>query len=99
MFKFWTPLARKYIKRTSRILIFGLNGYVNIQICQFLASGINGTYFFKDAANQTVMLSDHVERIVFKEIENKDIDNILLQHDGATCHTAETILDFEKKII
>ena len=42
--------------------------------------------------------------IVFTKIEEEDIDNIRLQQDGATCHTAEAILDvlhpvFEDHII
>ena len=51
------------------------------------------------------IVSRHVERIEkIRKIEEEDIGNIYFQQDGATCHTAETILDvlrsvFEDQII
>ena len=45
-----------------------------------------------------------LNEIVFTKIEKKDMDHILFQQDGATCHTAEAKLDilcyvFEDRII
>ena len=45
-----------------------------------------------------------LQEFLFTKIEEEDIGNILFQQDGATCHTAEAILDnlrpvFEDRII
>ena len=45
-----------------------------------------------------------INEFLFTKIEEKDIDNIWFQQDGATCHTAEAALDilrsvFENRII
>ena len=45
-----------------------------------------------------------LNEFLFTKIEEVDIGNIWLQQDGATCHTAEVILDvlrpvFEDRII
>ena len=35
-----------------------------------------------------------LNELLFTNIKEEDLDNIWLQQDGATCHTAEAILDF-----
>ena len=49
-------------------------------------------------------LSSILNKFLFTEIEEEDIDNIWFQQNGATCHTAEALLDvlrpvFEDRII
>ena len=50
------------------------------------------------------MSKERLKEFLFTKIEEEDIGNIWFQQDGATCHTAEAILDilrpvFEDRII
>ena len=40
-----------------------------------------------------------LNEFLFTKIEEKDIDNIWLQQDGATCHTAEATLDVLRPLV
>ena len=52
-------------------------------------------HFFENGQGEAV--SDRyramLNEFLFTKIEEEDIDNILFQQDGATCHTAEATLD------
>ena len=77
--------------------------------CGFWSGGIIGPFFFENEQGNAVtvngdryraMLSD----FLFPKIEEDDIDDILFQQDGATCHTANVTIDllrtvFENRII
>ena len=69
----------------------------------------HGPFFFENEQGEAVTVNgDHyramMNEFLFTKIEEKDIGNIWFQQDGATCHTAEAILDvlrpvFEDHII
>ena len=40
-----------------------------------------------------------LNEFLFKKIEEEDIGNIGFQQDGATCHTAEAILDVLRPVV
>ena len=67
------------------------------------------SYFFENEQGKAVTVNDDSYRamlceFLFTKIEEEDIDNIWCQQNGATCHTAKSILDvlcpvFEDRII
>ena len=66
--------------------------------CGLWSRGIIGPFFFKRKARkgcyiQWRSLSGMLNEFLFLKIEEEDIGNIWFQHEGATCHTAEAILD------
>ena len=71
--------------------------------CRFCSRGIIGQFFFENGLEEGVTVNGDRYRAMLKEflftkIEEEDISNILLQQDGATCHTAEVTLDVFLKI-
>ena len=66
-------------------------------------------FFFENEQGEAVTVNGDryravLNELLFAKIEEKDISNIWFQQDGATCHTAEAILDvlrpvFEDRII
>ena len=64
-----------------------------------------GPFFFENVHGETVSVNGGryramLNEFLFTKMEDEDIDNIWLQKDGATCHTAEATLDvFEDHII
>ena len=77
--------------------------------CGFWSRSIIGPFFFENKQGEVVYsqcrsLSGHVEWIFIHKNWEEGIGNIWFQKDGATCHTAEAILDvlrlvFEDRII
>ena len=77
--------------------------------CGFWSRGIIGPFFFENEQGEVVTVNDDryramLNKFLFTKIEEEDIGNILVQQDGATCHTAEATLDvlrpvFEDRII
>ena len=72
-------------------------------MCHFLVRilvqrHIIGPLFFENEQGEAVTINGNHYRAMLKEflftkIEKEDIGNIWFQQEGATCHTAETILD------
>ena len=77
--------------------------------CGFWSRGTIGPFFFENEQEEAVTVNGDRYRVMlneflFTKIEEEDIGNIWHQQDGATCHTAEAILDvlspvFEDRII
>ena len=68
------------------------NPYACIEIwCEFSSRGIIDPFFFENKQGATVTGNGDRYRVILNEEE--DIGNIWFQQNGATCHTAETILD------
>ena len=66
--------------------------------CGFWSRGLIGPFFFENEQGEAVTVNDDRYRAMLNEflstkIEEEDIGNIWFQRDGATCHTAEAILD------
>ena len=69
--------------------------------CGFWSKGLIGPFFFEN--EQVELLTGNCE-FLFTKIEGKNIGNIWIQKDGATCHTAKATFDvlqtvFEDRII
>ena len=77
--------------------------------CGFWSRDITGPFFFENEQGKAVTVNGDrymamLNEFLFTKIEEEDIGNIWFQQDGATCHTAEAILDvlrpiFEDRII
>ena len=46
-----------------------------------------------------IVIGPYHEQFLFTKIKEKDIGNIWFQQDGATCHTAEVILDVWRPVL
>ena len=60
--------------------------------------GIIGSFCFENEQGEAVTVNIDryqamLNEFLFTKIEEQDIGNICFQQDGATCHTAEAILD------
>ena len=76
---------------------------------QILVKRHNWAFFFENEQGEAITVNNDryqamMNEFLFTNIEEKDIDNIWFQQDGATCHTAEATLDvlrlvFEVRII
>ena len=65
---------------------------------RILAQRYNWAIFFENEQGEVITVNGDRYRVMWNEflftkIEEKDIGNIWFQKDGATCHTAEAILD------
>ena len=65
--------------------------------CGFWSRGMIGPFFFDNEQGEAVTVSgdryrDILNAFLFTKIEEEDINNIWLQQDSATCHTAEATL-------
>ena len=73
--------------------------------CGFLSRSIIGPFFLENEQREDVTVNGDRYRAMWKEflftkIEEEAIGNIWFQHDGATCHKAEAIINvFENRII
>ena len=79
-----------------------LISYVNKQNCRIWGTenphAYIGPFFFENVQGEAVTANDDSYRSMLKEflftkVEEKDVGNIWIQQDGATCLTAETTLD------
>ena len=71
--------------------------------CGFCSRGIIGPFFFENEQEEAVTVNGNCYRaklneFLFIKIEEEDIDNIWFQQDGATCHTAEAILNVLRSV-
>ena len=74
-----------------------------------MSRGIIGPFFLENEQEEAVTVNGDRYRAMlneffFTKIEEEDIGKIFFQQDGATCHTAEAIVDvlgpvFEDRII
>ena len=65
----------------------------------FWSKVIIGKFFFENEQGEVVTVNGDCYRamlneLLFSKIEEEHIGNIWFQQDGATCHTAEAILDY-----
>ena len=77
--------------------------------CGFWSRGIIEPFFFENEQGETVTVYGDryramLNEFLFTKFEQEDIGNFRIQHDGATCHTAEVTLYvlrpvFEDRII
>ena len=77
--------------------------------CGFWFGGIIRPFFFENEQGATVTVNGDryramLDEFLFPKIEEDDMDEIWFQQDGATCHTANIIIDllrtvFENRII
>ena len=78
---------------------FDLGGYVNKQNCPIWDTENPHAYIEKSMhPKRAVTVNGNryramLNEFLFTKIEENDIDNTWFQQDGATCHTAEAILD------
>ena len=66
--------------------------------CGFSSRGIIGPFFFENEQGETVTVNGDryrtmLNEFLFTKIEEKDIDSIWYQQNGAKCHTVEALRD------
>ncbi|GFV60561.1 DUF4817 domain-containing protein [Trichonephila clavipes] len=69
--------------------------------CALWAGGIIGPYFFKNDEGHNVTVNGDryramITNFFIPELNNHDVQELWLQQDGATCHTARTTIDLLK---
>ncbi|GFV31783.1 putative DD41D transposase [Trichonephila clavipes] len=69
--------------------------------CALWAGGIIGPYFFKNDEGHNVTVNGDryramITNFFFPELNNPDVQELWLQQDGATCHTARATIDLLK---
>ncbi|GFX85143.1 transposable element Tc3 transposase [Trichonephila clavipes] len=67
--------------------------------CALWAGGIIGPYFFKNDEGHNVAVNGDryrpmITNFFIPELNNHDVQELGLQQDGATCHTARATIDF-----
>ncbi|GFV89116.1 uncharacterized protein TNCV_4913151 [Trichonephila clavipes] len=69
--------------------------------CALWASGIIGSYFFKNDEGHNVTVNGDryramITNFFIPELNNHDVQELWFQQDGATCHTARATIDLLK---
>ncbi|GFV37018.1 putative transposable element [Trichonephila clavipes] len=69
--------------------------------CALSAGGIIGPYFFKNDEGHNVTVNGDryrtmITNFFIPELNNHDVQELLFQQDGATCHTARATIDLLK---
>ncbi|GFW04992.1 putative transposable element [Trichonephila clavipes] len=69
--------------------------------CALWAGGIIGQYFFKNNEGHNVTVNGDRYRTIITnffipELNNRDVQELWFQQDGATCHTARATIDLLK---
>ncbi|GFV80592.1 uncharacterized protein TNCV_4617541 [Trichonephila clavipes] len=69
--------------------------------CALWAGGIIGPYFFKNDEGHNVMVNGNryramIANFFIPELNNHDVQELWLQQEGATCHTARATIDLLK---
>ncbi|GFT80404.1 putative DD41D transposase [Trichonephila clavipes] len=69
--------------------------------CALRAGGIIGPYFFKNDEGHNVTVNGDryramITNFFIPELNNHDVQELLFQQDGATCHTARATIDLLK---
>ncbi|GFX30640.1 putative transposable element [Trichonephila clavipes] len=69
--------------------------------CALWAGGIIGSYFFKtDEGHNVIVNGDRFRAMItnffIPELNNRDVQELWFQQDGATCHTARATIDLLK---
>ena len=64
-----------------------------------MSGGIIGPYFFLNEAGAAVSLNElryrtMINKYLWPELEDMDVDNVYFQKDGATCHTSRETISF-----
>ena len=72
--------------------------------CEFWYGGIIGPFFFENDQGAAVTVNDERYRAMlnefsFPKIEEDDMDDICLQQNGATCHTANVTIDLLRTVL
>ncbi|GFW70803.1 heat shock 70kDa protein 8 [Trichonephila clavipes] len=70
-------------------------------MCALWAGGIIGPYFFKNDEGHNVTVNGDryratITNFFIPELNNHDVQELWLQQDGATCHTARATMDLLK---
>ena len=65
--------------------------------CGFWAGGIIGPYFFENETGQAAIVNgaryrDTIIQFFLPKLDDTDMTNMWFQQDGATCHTANEII-------
>ncbi|GFW18759.1 putative DD41D transposase [Trichonephila clavipes] len=70
--------------------------------CALWAGGIIGSYFFKNDEGHNVTVNgdryrDMITNFFIPELNNRDVQELWFQQDGATCHTDRATIDLSKE--